>query len=241
MPPHADERRARKARASRRVHGFVTRGARALLGLALASAALATATARADYSPPAIEDLVLASDAIVTGRIVALGPDTFTLDVREVVAGTASARIEVRRFADWTCAARWAPYAAGQEVLLFLDRGDRGLFEIRSAGGEGEMPIDRGRVLVPSFYDELAPAGSDAHAVHAVHGGRFVGTSAPQAELLDALRAARACFSVVRGGAPYRRVLAVQQTCADPALRAASATPIGASLLPALSRRVRAR
>jgi hypothetical protein len=44
--------------------------------LVLALLVLPCSSAVADYSPPAMNDLVLASDAIVTGEIVALGPTT---------------------------------------------------------------------------------------------------------------------------------------------------------------------
>jgi len=67
----------------------------------LATLLMAPAFARADYDPLPANDLILASDAIVVGEIVALDASTFTLRVEETVAGpVSSATIEVQRFDD---------------------------------------------------------------------------------------------------------------------------------------------
>lgn len=208
------------------------------LPLALATLLLLPAGAAADYSPPPLNDLVLASDAIVVGEIVALGSDTFTLRVDEVVAGQVSSpRIEVERFVDWTCAARWAPYATGQRALIFLNaRGPR--WQIRSAGGEGEMPLVGDRVHVSSYYDSLAPPGGNAYAQLGVHGGRFSGFTRDRAQLVEALRAARACFTAELSPGPLRRVQRVRRTCDASRMRAARGSDVGRRLFDALERTV---
>jgi hypothetical protein len=209
--------------------------------LALASALLGAGAPRAaaDYSPPPLNDLVLGSEAIVTGRIDALAAQTFTLRVQDLVDGPITTpTIEVRRFEDWTCASRWAPYAVGQQVLLFLREDPQGgPWQIRSAGGEGEMPISRGVAYVHSYYMQMAPAGTSprAYGPHTVHGGRYGGFAVGVGELLDALRQARSCFQAQRSQDRYRRVTGVTQTCTAASAAAAQRSPIGASLFRALA------
>ena len=206
--------------------------------LAIATLLSLPAGAAADYSPPALSDLVLASDAIVVGEIVALGPDTFTLEVDEVVAGNvASRRIEVQRFEDWTCAARWAAYAIGQRALLFLNA-DGARWQIRSAGGEGEMPLVGDRVHVPSYYDALAPSGGNAYGRLSVHGGTFGGFTRDRAELVAALRAARASFAADVSADRYRRVERVRRTRDASRVGAARASEVAQRLFDALERSV---
>lgn len=196
---------------------------------------LAPSVVRADYSPPSLTDLVLASDAIVVGDVEGLSANTFRLRVSEVVHGPIqSATIEVERFEDWTCAARWAPYAVGQHALLFLNRHE-GRWQIRSAGGEGEMPIENGRVHVPGSYDGLAPSGSNAYGRLTVQGGTFVGFTLDERALAAALREARACFTAELEGR-YRRVAGVRASCTDQRREAMRRTPIGAALVRAFTR-----
>ncbi len=99
------------------------------------------------YRPLELDDLLRKSDLVLHGAILSLQADTFELKVAEVFAGQYKPQtITVRRFHDWTCASRWAPYAKDQKVLLCLKKitePSTGVvsYRIRSAGGEGEMPI----------------------------------------------------------------------------------------------------
>ncbi len=202
---------------------------------AFALAAILAAPASADYSPPPLNDLVLGSDAIVEGAITRLDSASFTFRVRSVVAGSVStSEIQVARFVDWMCAARWAPYAIGQEALLFLRAGTDGRWQIQSAGGEGEMPIVAGRVYVNSFYTTLSPTPGSAFARHTVHGGGYVGFTLDAADLAEAIRRARVCFAARRSADGHGRVEEVRLTCSDEARRAAEASPVTAALFRAL-------
>lgn len=199
------------------------------------AASLAPLRAGADYSPPVLNDLILGSDAIVIGEIDEVGSDTYRLRVVEVVAGSISApTIEVERFVDWTCAARWAPYARGQRVLLFATAEPNGRFRIRSAGGEGEMPVVGAQVYVSGFYAQLAPSGADAYGRHGVYGGTSVGFALDVAAFASALRDARACFAADVTGR-YRQLTNLRVTCSADHLRAAARSPLGAAIVRALT------
>jgi hypothetical protein len=149
-------------------------------------------SARADYVPPALSWMVLTSDVIVRGTIISVSERTFRVRVRRSIAGNVGRTIEVERFTDWACASRWAPYAVGQEVVLFL-RADGHRYRIQSAGGEGEMPIVNGVVHVSDAWNELAPGATMAS--HPVYGGQLHGFRLDADELLDAVAAARRCFA----------------------------------------------
>jgi len=62
---------------------------------------------------------------VVLGDIVNVDEKSFTLLVREILAGSeAATELEVVRFIDWTCSHRWKPYAVGQGEIAFLHRLD---------------------------------------------------------------------------------------------------------------------
>ncbi|MBW2464027.1 MAG: hypothetical protein JRH11_20430 [Deltaproteobacteria bacterium] len=206
---------------------------RLLLGPLLLLFALSPAAAAADYSPPALNDLVLGSDVIVAGEVVSLSATSFSLRIDDLITGQITTpEIEVQRFTDWTCAARWAPYRVGQRALLFLRRDASGKFQIRSGGGEGEMPIVGDHVYVNSFYNVVAPAGAAAYHRHTVHGGGFMGFAVPKAEFFAALREARRCFVADLGSS--HQVQRVRRTCTAPG-RALTGSAVGRALLTALS------
>lgn len=103
-------------------------------------------SAEAKFSPLSLSSLVGGADLVIVGRISEVRADTFMAQVLIVVAGDFQKRqIEVRRFRDWTCGRRWAKYAAGQQVILFLT-GDvsagEHVWRIMGSGGEGEMSIE---------------------------------------------------------------------------------------------------
>lgn len=111
-------------------------------------------------------ELVCTADLVVSGRILAVNapgpsraaqdqpPPTFLLEVESVVAGATSAKeIEVRCFEDWTCAARWAPYAIGQREILFLREPpvNSTVCTIIGSGDEGEMPLEGDTVFAHGY------------------------------------------------------------------------------------------
>jgi hypothetical protein len=202
-------------------------------GLALVM--LAAAPAFADYSPPSIRMLVLGAEAIVEGTITntIVGPQGghFILEVASVLAGpVATPEIEVVKFSNWTCAQRWAPYARGQRVLLFLAKGKTAAWHILSAGGEGEMPIVGGKII--THYSELALTKP---VKHAVHGGSLYGHEVPAPELFAAVRAARSCFTAKVSSDGWR-VESVRLECSGEAKTAADRAPLTAKLFSALAK-----
>jgi hypothetical protein len=93
------------------------------------------------YAPPAFYQLAAGSDLIVLGRIVALSDSTFSLAVEEVLVGECPDTIlRIARFQDWTCSARWKPYALGQREIAFLCRRGSG-YRTNSPGAEGEWEV----------------------------------------------------------------------------------------------------
>lgn len=140
-----------------------------------------------------LHELCLGADAIVVGRIVALDEDNFEVAITRRIAGvTLPARVKLGRFEDWTCGQRWAPYALGQELLLFLERSSDGK-RLDAIGGtcEGEMPILDGRVGCPYLLHDV-PTVRVTLEKHVV-GVRFV----PLAEFEEAIRFVRERFEYV--------------------------------------------
>jgi hypothetical protein len=217
-----------------RVRVSSERGARAIAAM-LACGLLVPMSASADYSPPSLPTLVLASEAIVYGEIVALSAETFELRVDEHVAGPVPVgrRMTVHRFQDWMCAQRWVPYATGQRAVYFL-RLHEGAWHVQSAGGEGEMPVAGDRVHVSGAYSALAPSGTNPYDRLTVHGGTYSGFTLARSDLLAAVRAARACHRATLTNDTYRRIASVRMTCAEADARAARSTPLGAALFAAM-------
>jgi hypothetical protein len=208
----------------------------AMRSIVLASVLAVPVTAAAHYESVPLQLLVLSSDAIVSGEIVALSSRTFVLRVDEHAFGpvTAGRTMRVHRFQNWPCASRWARYAVGQRVVLSLQRERDGSWQIQSSGGEGEMPVDGDRVFVSPAYSALAPAGVDVYAQHSVHGGAYAGFSLSRAELLAAVRAARACYRPSFAHGQYGPLSGVAVSCSEAELRALQRTPLGAALAAAM-------
>jgi hypothetical protein len=104
-----------------------------------------------------LHELCLEADAIVVGRIVALEDEDFEVEITRRIAGvTLPGRVKLGRFEDWTCGQRWAPYALGQELLLFLERSPDGK-RLDPIGGtcEGEMPLIGGKVGCPYLLHDV--------------------------------------------------------------------------------------
>ena len=140
-----------------------------------------------------LHELCLEADAIVVGRIVALDDENFEVAITRQIAGvTLPARVKLSRFDDWTCGQRWAPYALGQELLLFLERSSDGK-RLDPIGGtcEGEMPILDGQVGCPYLLHDV-PTVRITLEKHVV-GLRLV----PLAEFEEAIRFVRERFECV--------------------------------------------
>lgn len=122
--------------------------------------------ARASYTPPSTDELLVGAKTVAYGKIEGLTEKHFVLRVeRWIRAGPEreekDARLTVRRFVDWSCGERGRPYEVGQRLLVFVDRRD-GELVTRGGGCEGEWYFDD---------DEEAEASVSAVAAYA---GRFV-------------------------------------------------------------------
>lgn len=170
---------------------------------------LVPTTTSADYSPPPLEELVLGADVIVVASVVTTG-SPMSVRVHDWVVGSGGATIRVAPFEDWTCSARWMPYAVGQKALMFLKVGEDGVHTIMSAGGEGEMPVVGDRVFVHSYYSAGfgLPGGA---AVEVAPGVNYSGEPVELSEVVRALRHVRSCFRVTRRD--RWRVRGVEHTC----------------------------
>jgi len=177
---------------------------------------LAPLSARADYSPVPLFDLLGTSDLVLVGTIAELDAEAYTLAVSERIAGAwTEPTIRVQRFEDWECASRWAPYAEGQEVLVCLRRvrTDEGaaVYRIRSGGGEGEMPVVDGSVVCRTF-------AADAEEC-AVGDARLRGVLATVAEVAAAVRGLRACYAFEVDRDAWPRLVGVRAEASDEELR----------------------
>jgi len=132
---------------------------------AVAALLLLAAAAAASYDPLGFSEAVLRADVVAIGTVDGVGGRTYHLRVERAVAGAEKGeRLEVRRFRDWTCAARGKPYARGQRILALLGRFDGKLAPL-GAACEGEVFLDAGtaRVVQLSYpldvgEEELAEA-----------------------------------------------------------------------------------
>ena len=121
---------------------------------------LGAASPLPEYRRLSLFELSACADLVVKGRIDSVSFDanerrrTFpersdpdrmiVVSVEETWVGEPSAdKVRVLAFEDWTCAARWRSYGAGQRVVLFLLKPEKpsDLWTILGAGDEGELPI----------------------------------------------------------------------------------------------------
>ncbi len=148
------------------------------------TSALPVSGASAEYDAYKLHELIACADLAVAGTILQVEPDTFVLQVEEELFGTAPAtRMELKRFRDWTCARRWAKYAKGQRVLLFLNGG-----RVLGAGDEGDMPILDDGVVVGYRLRNIETQ------THLVDGEPVEGALVPLGDLGAAICAYRECF-----------------------------------------------
>lgn len=162
--------------------------------------------ARASYVHLTLGDMVKRADAIVLGRVVAVSASTFDMKVDEVVVQKkrtslkAGETLRVEKFEDWTCASRWRPYAAGDELLFALVRSEKqdGRWSTMGAAAEGEMPIENGQVYIGGNGDGM-PRGSNKHRVY---GADFWGESFPRQVVVEAIRTRK--LTPVLKAAPFR-------------------------------------
>jgi hypothetical protein len=184
--------------------------------------------ARADYSPPADWDMLASSDLVVVGTIRTLSKTHLVLDVKQLVAGRHQGKaVRIKRFMNWMCAQRFAPYAVGQRVAVMANRDPKGGYRIRSAGGEGELPVLGKDVIWRASYSSGVKIG-----LHKVWGGRTTGARIPLTRFVALVKGLRRCFVFQPPrGKPWRRPLGAKQVCSAAALtRLASSHPAAKAL-----------
>ncbi len=145
--------------------------------------------------PPPLARIVGTSDAIVIGTIRSVADRSFRLiptrivDSDERPAGRALTVARAKRF---RFEPRWAPYEAGQSVLVFLDRGEaeeppRWRFAARPE--DSEWPVAQDTVY---FYNRFID-GLPMTKVE-IDGHRFPAQRLPADDVISAFRQYRACY-----------------------------------------------
>lgn len=138
---------------------------------------------------------LLGADLIFVGTIADVGKETITVEVNECIVGACDERIQVAKFKDWTCAARWTKYRDGQKILFFVaaptDPSGKGPLRILGGADEGEIPIVDDNAYPPFLTDK--PFGEFGDKKFDVYGGKraFKTQVAP---LINAIRDVRRGF-----------------------------------------------
>lgn len=215
---------------------------RPLIAAAFACAALSTlfsATADAcTHQPPALDDLITASDVVAVGTIVALERYTYTLNVERILGGHQSvAQLTVQRFTYWDCTSDQTPYALGQRMVVFADHKDslpkayrpaHGDYTTRGVGREGELRVHDDAVRFRNYA--LDPKAPNAR-----------GGTLKLARLERVVATMRALYTMQRAYAPKTGGHATVTATRRAAPAAYSAAAKSDPLLDALIRRVEER
>jgi hypothetical protein len=178
-----------------------------------------TTTVRADYSVPPAYDVLGASPLILEGAVSRLDKENYQFRIKRVLAGRYTQKtITIKRFRNWTCAQRWAPYAVGQKMVVALRKlkPNSARWVVRSAGGEGEMPLLKKAVLVRG----LMLAGWPKSGTHQLGKHQHYGQLVPLAEFSRLVSTLRQCFRFRMSGRWFR-VDGAKRTCSARDLAAA--------------------
>jgi hypothetical protein len=104
----------------------------------------------ASYIATPLHQLIERSTWIVSGTIIRVEDETFTISISDKIKGNNIAdTLKIRKFFNWTCAFRHAPYKEGQAAIYFLSIDSKtGLPKTLGAANEGELIIDNKKVYV---------------------------------------------------------------------------------------------
>jgi hypothetical protein len=159
---------------------------RSVLAVLLLSCLGGIPSARADYISLSFSALAQEAEVIALGKIVRVDESTYDLDIEQVIAlerrlPWIPSRLKVLRFRNWTCAARWSEYKAGQRLLVFLAK-DRecDCWAAIGAGNEGEMPVENRRVYT-------SQVGSVSRS-YVVYGSPYLGSAIPLDHAIEAVK-----------------------------------------------------
>ena len=185
------------------------------------------AAAENDLRPPNLARLLALSEAVVYGEVVSVAADTITVRIERTMKGaTAAGTLELERPERFDDMPRWAAYAAGEKLLLFVtSHNDK--WRLTGPSGRGEFPIVDGQVRFPEpGYLESGPTSTAAPAASA--GATSAVNRVPLAEFIDAIEAYAPCFAwrPVRAGTS-----SMQVTCsATQIAQSAAKSPVHAVL-----------
>lgn len=128
-------------------------------------------TARADYVPTLLPELIVKSTLIIRGTIRETAPSYIRVAIQSVLKGKITdSLVTIEKFKNWTCAQRFGAYTTGQEELFFLDNVN-GNYKISGAGNEGEIPVVNGQAYYKQLYLNI-----DQNATkHPVYNGSITG------------------------------------------------------------------
>lgn len=111
--------------------------------------------------PTPLAQLVGSADAIVFGEIATVTSEFIELSATEVILARVDVDrrlLSIERMARAPTDPRWAPYRAGQQVVLFLKRSDDegNRWSFAGPANDSEWPVDEGKVyLYDRFVEEL--------------------------------------------------------------------------------------
>lgn len=114
------------------------------------------------YNPLKLFDLATGADVVTYGTIVKVDEGFYYL---EAFNEQRKNRVfKIQKYLGRSGSYRWAPYAAGQKVFVFLKKTGN-IYSILSPGVEGEIPVIRDSLVVdmqcftPKIQQGLAPKG----------------------------------------------------------------------------------
>jgi hypothetical protein len=189
----------------------------------LAAFLLVSFATQAQYMKKDVWELAAGSDLVIQGKITQAqqGLPKITLTIEDVISGTfEGTTIEFGKFINTKMAKRWAKYAEGEGLIVFLKLVDD-KYEIIGEGGEGEKLVmseevyldGRGGALWNKFtYHPLQPTG------------QIYAEKVNLAEFKAAVKEYKACFEVVyqeetiKGFELPQQVPHARQICDDKAL-----------------------
>ena len=173
----------------------------------LLSIVLVGLSARADYAPLDISQMILQADKIIYGEIVSVGNQKLLIKIEGSVTGDEGELI-INKFQNWTCAHRWVDYAKGQRSLFLLRKYENEYY-IMSGGGEGELPLVNESLMVRYYCldyntvgkeNEGNPFNYDFKNPPLVYGKPFHGIEVPLNDFLETARLVRSCTASDNSG-----------------------------------------
>lgn len=203
-----------------------------LLGLLLVGT-----PAIAMFKSTTFPELLGLSDLIVVGQIERVSEFDFTLNILEVVKGKwDKPTIKVRRFSNWTCAQRYAPYSKNQQALFYLRRltwKSQNYWVAMGAGNEGEWELYEGdfidrtwasrELFGPGFHEKFNTLrfwyrkwrGAEESEL-----SRIISVKFPKESMIDAIKSHQQCFQISISSGQDRQINGITIICPESKLAA---------------------